>query len=252
MKLVSWNVNGIRAAMGKGFRDFVVAERPDVLCLQETKAEPDQVDLEWADELGYRRCWNCAHKKGYSGTSIWTLVPPVRTKLGMSIEEHDQEGRVITATFDDFHLVNVYTPNAKRGLMRLDYRQRWDADFLSFLKKLNRRKPVIFCGDLNCAHQEIDLANPKSNRRNAGFTDEERAGLDAIQKAGFIDSFREYEKGPGHYSWWTMRTNAREKNIGWRLDYFWVAKRLLSSVSDAAIRSDVFGSDHCPVELELH
>lgn len=251
MRLVSWNVNGIRAAMEKGFRDFVQSEQPDILCLQETKAEPAQVDLRWAEALGYQHFWNCAGKKGYSGTCIWSRTEPCKVRLGVDIEQHDQEGRVITATFDDFHIVNVYTPNAKRELLRLDYRQQWDADFLAYVRKLNRRKPVIFCGDLNCAHQEIDLANPKANRRNAGFTDEERAGLDAIQAAGFVDIFREYESGPGHYSWWTMRTNAREKNIGWRLDYFWVAKRLRPRITAARIRPDIVGSDHCPVEIEL-
>ncbi|MCR9291599.1 MAG: exodeoxyribonuclease III [bacterium] len=251
MRLVSWNVNGIRAAMDRGFRDFVQREQPEILCLQETKAEPAQVDLQWAEELGYQHFWNCAAKKGYSGTCIWSRTEPCKVRLGVDIEQHDQEGRVITATFEDFHLVNVYTPNAKRELLRLDYRQQWDADFLAYVRKLNRRKPVIFCGDLNCAHQEIDLANPKANRRNAGFTDEERAGLDAIQAAGFVDIFREYESGPGHYSWWTMRTNAREKNIGWRLDYFWVAKRLRPRITGARIRADIFGSDHCPVEIEM-
>lgn len=251
MKLASWNVNGIRAAMNKGFRDYVESEQPDILCLQEVKAERDQVDLEWADEMGYHQIWNSAQKKGYSGTSIWSLEVPKKSVLGIGIDEHDSEGRVITATFEDFHVVTVYTPNAQRGLARLDYRLQWDADFLAYVKKLNRRKPVIFCGDVNCAHKEIDLANPKSNRKNAGFTEEERAGLDAIEKAGFVDSFREFDDGPGNYSWWTYRMNAREKNVGWRLDYFWVAKKFMSNVSGAGIRSDILGSDHCPVELTL-
>lgn len=251
MKLVSWNVNGIRAAMDKGFRDFVQSDQPDVLCLQETKATPEQVDLSWAEDLGYHRTWNCASKKGYSGTSIWSKTEPKKSVLGMGVEPHDDEGRVITATFDDFHLVNVYTPNAQRGLTRLDYRQEWDAAFLSYIKKLNRRKPVIFCGDVNCAHREIDLANPKANRKNAGFTEEERAGLDNVANAGFIDSFRQLYDDPGNYTWWTYRSNARERNIGWRLDYFWVAKRFWDRVEDARIRSDIFGSDHCPVELIL-
>ena len=211
MQLVSWNVNGIRAAMDKGFKDFVTNEQPDILCLQETKAEPDQVDTTWADELGYDRVWNCATKRGYSGTSIWSKTPPKKHSLGIGIGEHDDEGRVVTATFEDFHLVNVYTPNSQRGLARLDYRQQWDVDFLAYVRKLNRRKPVIFCGDLNCAHTEIDLANPKSNKKNAGFTEEERSGLDNVVKAGFIDSFREFETGPEHYSWWTYRSNARER-----------------------------------------
>ncbi|TWU33273.1 Exodeoxyribonuclease [Novipirellula artificiosorum] len=251
MRLVSWNVNGIRASMDKGFRDFVESNPPDVLCLQETKAERSQVDLRWADELGYHQIWNGAEKKGYSGTSIWSTVKPSKATLGMGIEQHDREGRVITATFGDFHLVNVYTPNAQRGLKRLDYRQQWDADFLAYVKKLNRRKPVIFCGDVNCAHQEIDLANPKSNRKNAGFSDEERAGLDLVVEAGFLDSFRQFEKGPGHYSWWTYRSDARARNIGWRLDYFWVAKKLWGRVQGARIYSEILGSDHCPVELTL-
>lgn len=251
MKLVSWNVNGIRASMDKGFRDFVQSEQPDVLCLQETKAEPGQVDLEWAENLGYKMMWNCAEKKGYSGTSIWSKTAPKKHVLGIGVDEHDKEGRVITATFDDFHLVTVYTPNSQRELARLPYRQQWDADFLGYVKKLNRRKPVIFCGDVNCAHKEIDLANPKSNRKNAGFSEEERAGLDAVVSAGFLDSFRQFEDGPGNYSWWTYRSGARERNIGWRLDYFWVAKKFWDRVQGARIRCDIFGSDHCPVELDL-
>lgn len=252
MKLISWNVNGIRAAMDKGFREFVEQEQPDVLCLQETKASPEQVDLDWVDALGYHQVWNPAAKKGYSGTAVWSKTPPVKTRLGIGNEQHDDEGRVITATFDAFHVVNVYTPNSQRGLTRLEYRQQWDHDFLEFVKRLNRRKPVIFCGDLNCAHQEIDLANPKQNRKNAGFTDEERAGLDRVSEAGFIDSFRQFDSSPGQYSWWTYRMNARERNIGWRLDYFWVAKRFFDHVKNASIRSDILGSDHCPVELVLH
>ncbi|KAA5543164.1 exodeoxyribonuclease III [Roseiconus nitratireducens] len=252
MKLISWNVNGIRAAMDKGFRDFVVSEQPDILCLQETKASPEQVDLTWADELGYAQTWNCALKKGYSGTSIWSRVPIRKTSLGIGASEHDNEGRVITATLDDFHLVTVYTPNSQRGLTRLNYRLQWDAAFLDYVRKLNRRKPVIFCGDVNCSHQEIDLANPKANQKNAGFTPEERASLDRVCKAGFVDAFRAFHDGPGHYSWWTYRSNARERNIGWRLDYFWVAKKFMDRVQGASIRHDVFGSDHCPVELTLH
>lgn len=251
MKLISWNVNGIRACIKKGFREYVESELPDMLCLQETKAEPEQVELGWVDDLGYHQTWNCAEKKGYSGTAIWTRFAPKKTTLGIGIAEHDREGRVITATFDDFHLVTVYTPNAQRGLARLDYRQKWDADFLAYVSKLNARKPVIFCGDINCAHKEIDLTNPKSNRKNAGFSDEERAAVDNVAAAGFVDSFRRFDQSPGKYSWWTVRSNARERNIGWRLDYFWVAKRLMPRVTGAAIRDDVFGSDHCPVELTL-
>ena len=238
--------------MDKGFREFVESEQPDVLCLQETKATPEQVDLGWADELGYHQSWNCAEKKGYSGTSIWSKTKPSKTTLGIGIEDHDKEGRVVTATFSDFHLVNVYTPNSQRGLARLDYRQTWDEAFLDYVKKLNRRKPVIFCGDVNCSHQEIDLANPKANRKNAGFSDEERAGIDRMIDAGFIDSFRQFDSGPDNYSWWTYRSNARERNIGWRLDYFFVSKKFWSRIAGARIRSEVFGSDHCPVELTVN
>lgn len=251
MKIVSWNVNGIRAAMGKGFREFVESEQPDILCLQETKAEPQQVDLSWTESMGYHQSWNCAEKKGYSGTSIWSKTPPKKTVLGIGIPEHDKEGRVITATFDDFHLVTVYTPNSKRGLLRLDYRQQWDADFLAYVKKLNRRKPVVFCGDLNCAHTEIDLANPKSNKKNAGFTEEERAGLDQMVAGGFLDTFREFDNGPNNFSWWTYRNDARARNIGWRLDYFFISKKLRDRLTGASIRTDIFGSDHCPVEIDL-
>ncbi|MFK8114680.1 MAG: exodeoxyribonuclease III [Rubripirellula sp.] len=251
MRLVSWNVNGIRASMDKGFKDFVQSSLPDVLCLQETKATPEQVNLDWADELGYHRVWNCAEKKGYSGTSIWTLNQTPKHKLGMQVADHDKEGRIITADLDDFQIVTVYTPNSQRGLKRLDYRQEWDRDFLKFLKKLDRRKPVIFCGDLNCAHTEIDLANPKSNKKNAGFTEQEREGLSRIFDDGFVDSFRELNPDPGHYSWWTYRSDARARNIGWRLDYFCVSQKIWSTVSEAKILSDIFGSDHCPVELTL-
>ena len=251
MKIMSWNVNGIRAIMKKGFEDFFKSESPDILCLQETKAQQDQYDGHWVSELGYHQVWNSAEKKGYSGTAIWSKPKPQKTRLGIGDEVHDGEGRVTTATFDDFHLVTVYTPNAQRGLARLDYRQMWDESFLAYVKKLNRTKPVIFCGDLNVSHKEIDLANPKANRKNAGFSDEERAGFDNIVAAGFVDSFREFNDQPGQYTWWTMRTNAREKNIGWRLDYFCVSKRLMQNVADSRIRADIFGSDHCPVELIL-
>ena len=237
--------------MDKGFRRYIESETPAIVCLQETKAQPKQVDAAWADDLGYVRLWNSATKKGYSGTSIWSKLPIRKHSNGIGVPEHDGEGRVITATFDDFHLVNVYTPNSQRGLARLDYRRVWDAAFLAHVRKLNRRKPVIFCGDLNCSHHEIDLANPRANRKNAGFTDPERAGLDAIQAAGFVDSFRQFESGPGHYSWWTYRSGARERNIGWRLDYFWVAKRFMPQITGARIRPEIMGSDHCPVELDL-
>jgi len=251
VKLISWNVNGIRSAMEKGFRDFIESDQPEMLCLQETKAQAEQVDTDWAHELGYHQIWNSAEKKGYSGTAIWSLTAPKKESIGIGIEEHDKEGRVITATFEDFHLVTVYVPNSQRGLMRLDYRMEWDKAFLAYVKKLNQRKPVIFCGDLNCAHHEIDLKNPKPNRKNAGFTEDERAGLDRVVKAGFVDSFRHFEDGPNHYSWWTYRNNARERNIGWRLDYFFVSKKIIDRVEGARIRQDIFGSDHCPVELTL-
>jgi len=251
MRLISWNVNGIRAAIKKGFREFVQSDAPDILCLQETKATPEQVDLTWVEDLGYQHVWNCAEKKGYSGTSIWSKVAPLETQLGMGKKEHDQEGRIIRATFDEFHVVTVYTPNSKRDLSRLEYRQKWDADFLRFVRRLNKDKPVIFCGDLNCAHKEIDLANPKPNRKNAGFTEQEREGIDNIVEAGFVDSFRAFDDNPGRYSWWTVRANARERNIGWRLDYFCVAEEFMSNVKSARIRDDVFGSDHCPVELTI-
>ncbi|MCC9602463.1 exodeoxyribonuclease III [Stieleria sp. JC731] len=251
MKLVSWNVNGIRAAMDKGLRSYVETEQPDVLCFQETKASAEQVQTDWAAALGYHQYWNSAEKKGYSGTAIWSKIEPSKINHGIGIVDHDSEGRVLTATFDDFHLVNVYTPNAQRGLARLDYRQIWDAAFLEYVKKLNRRKPVIFCGDVNCAHKEIDLANPKANRKNAGFTEEERAGLDNVCSAGFIDSFRHFDPSPEKYTWWTYRMNARARNIGWRLDYFWVAKRFIDRIESAGIRDDIMGSDHCPVELTV-
>ncbi len=251
MRLTSWNINGIRAAMDKGLRSFVEAEPPDVLCLQETKADSSQIDLIWAASLGYEAHVASGVRKGYSGTAILTRTAPERVTFGLGMEEHDQEGRVVTATFPDFHLVNVYTPNSQRGLLRLDYRVKWDLDFLDFLQRLRAEKPVIFCGDLNCAHQEIDLANPKQNRRNAGFTNEERSGLTRILDAGFLDSFRQFEPGPNHYTWWTQRVDARARNIGWRIDYFMVDTRFWDRVVSASIRSEVLGSDHCPVELVL-
>ena len=251
MKLVSWNVNGIRASTDKGLRDFVTSEQPDVLCLQETKAHPEQVNTTWLEELGYAGVWNSAKKKGYSGTAIFSRVATKKTSIGMSIAEHDDEGRIIMAEFDDFQLVTVYTPNSQRELKRLPYRQQWDTDFLKWLKKLRRKKPVIFCGDLNVAHQEIDLANPKTNTRNAGFTQEERDGLSNMLDAGFKDSFREFESGPEHYSWWTYRMNCRARNVGWRLDYFCVDEKIWDHVQDAKIRPEIMGSDHCPVELTL-
>lgn len=251
MKLVTWNVNGIRASTDKGLRQYVETERPDVVCLQEIKAHQDQVNTSWADELGYHAVWNSATKKGYSGTLTWSKSKPIRHKLGLGIADHDNEGRVITTTYDDFTLVNVYTPNSQSGLKRLSYRGEWDDAFLEFVRRRNRRHPVIFCGDLNCAHQEIDLANPKTNRNNPGFTDQERQAIDRIIDNGFVDSFRDFNDQPNQYSWWSYRAGARARNVGWRLDYFMVAKRLMDRVESVSIRSDILGSDHCPVELIL-
>lgn len=249
MKFVSWNVNGIRAVMKKGFLDFVHECKPDILCLQESKAHKEQVDL---DLKPYRDFWNPAVKKGYSGTVIFTKREPVDVKLGMGVPDHDQEGRVITAEFDDFFLVNVYTPNSKRELLRLDYRTReWDVAFLKYLKKLEKKKPVIFCGDLNVAHREIDIARPKDNRRNPGFTDEERESFSRILESGFIDTFREFTKDGGHYSWWSYMGRAREKNVGWRIDYFCISRALRPRLEGASILPEVQGSDHCPVVMEL-
>ncbi len=224
---------------------------PEAICLQETKAHSEQVNLAWMEELGYTGVWNSAVKKGYSGTAIFSRVPSLGSSIGMGMTEHDSEGRIVTTEFEDFQLVTVYTPNSQRALARLEYRQQWDAAFLKWLKKIQKAKPVIFCGDLNCAHQEIDLANPKTNRRNAGFTDEERAGLDRIVDADFVDSFREFDDSAEKYSWWTYRMNCRSRNIGWRLDYFFVDAAAWSLVKNAAIRPEIMGSDHCPVELTL-
>ncbi len=251
MQLISWNVNGIRASMDKGFRDFVETEQPDIICLQETKAHPDQVNLDWMTELGYEGVWNSAVKKGYSGTVIFSKTPMLKSSIGMGIGEHDSEGRIVSAEFDDFELITVYTPNSQRALARLDYRMQWDEAFTRFIEKRRKKKPVIFCGDLNVAHQEIDLANPKTNRRNAGFTDEERSSFTRFIENGFRDSFREFEEGPEHYSWWTYRMNCRARNVGWRLDYFLVDEKFWDSVESASIRPEIMGSDHCPVELRL-
>ena len=251
MQLISWNVNGIRASMDKGFRDFVEAEQPDVICLQETKAHPDQVNLDWMTELGYEGVWNSAVKKGYSGTVIFSQTPMLKSSIGMGIGEHDSEGRIVSAEFDDFELITVYTPNSQRALARLDYRMQWDDAFTHFVETRRKKKPVIFCGDLNVAHQEIDLANPNTNRRNAGFTDEERSSFTRFIENGFRDSFREFEEGPQHYSWWTYRMNCRARNVGWRLDYFMVDEKIWNRVQSASIRPEIMGSDHCPVELCL-
>ena len=249
MKLISWNVNGIRAALKKGFADFLAAEDADVVCVQETKAHPD--DLAGVEWPGYTVHWNWAEKKGYSGVLTLSKREPLSVSRGIGKAEHDSEGRVLTTEFADFFLVNVYVPNSKRELTRLPYRQQWDRDFLAHLKSLEKRKPVIFCGDLNVAHTEIDLARPKDNVKNHGFTPEERAGFDAFVKAGLVDTFREFEKGGGHYTWWSQMGTARAKNIGWRIDYFLCSAALRPRLKAAKIFPHVTGSDHCPVGLEL-
>lgn len=251
MKLISWNVNGIRAVIKKNFGEFVAQYQPDILCLQETKARAEQVDLP-LELAGYRCYWNAAQKPGYSGTAIFTKHEPININYGIGIEEHDTEGRVITAEFPDFHLVTVYTPNSQNELRRLPYRQEWDADFLAYCKELEQSKPVIFCGDLNVAHQEIDLARPKQNRQSAGFSDEERANFDKILEAGFIDTFRHLHPDiTDTYSWWSYRAGARGKNVGWRIDYFCISSTLMDRVKSAEILADVHGSDHCPVTLDI-
>ena len=249
MKLISWNVNGLRAVLKKNFLEFLSEEKPDVLCLQETKCTPDQVEQLWP--ASYTTYWNCAEKKGYSGTAIFTRERPLQVTPHLGISEHDREGRVLTAEYEGFFLVNVYTPNSKRELERLPYRQEWDRDFLAYLKKLEQTKPVIICGDLNVAHTEIDLANPKANVRNHGFTIEERNGFSAFVKAGFMDSFREFEKGGGHYTWWSPMSGARSRNVGWRIDYFLLSQSLRPCLKKAFIRPEVMGSDHCPVGIEI-
>lgn len=250
VKLISWNVNGLRAVLGKGFRDFFEQADADVVCLQETKARPEQVDLDWLE--GYSTHWNSAEKAGYSGTLVLSKRKPTAVTLGMGIDEHDTEGRIVTAEYRGFYLVNVYTPNAQNGLKRLDYRMQWDRDFLAYLKHLENEKPVLVCGDLNVAHQEIDLARPKANRKNAGFSDEERAGFDQLMEAGFIDTFRHlHPDEPEHYSWWSYRAGARGKNIGWRIDYWLMSAALKKRLKHSSIMPEVMGSDHCPVALEL-
>ena len=249
MKIISWNVNGIRAVIKKGFYDFIEEYQPDILCIQETKAHKEQVDLDLSN-YPYQY-WNSAVKKGYSSTAIFSKVKPLNIINDMGIEEHDQEGRVITMELDKYYLVTVYTPNSKRELLRLPYRQKWDADFLEYMKKLEKDKPVIFCGDLNVAHEEIDLKNPKTNHFNPGFTDEERRGFSNIVEAGFIDTFREFNKDGGHYTWWSYMFQARKRDIGWRIDYFCISKILKSKLLDAYILKDVMGSDHAPVVMEI-
>ena len=249
MKLISWNVNGLRACVGKNFIEDFQKLDADIFCLQETKLQEGQIDL---DLPGYHQYWNYAEKKGYSGTAVFTKQEPLSVSYGIGVEEHDHEGRVITLEFDDFYLVTVYTPNSQDGLARLDYRMKWEDDFLAYIQSLDAKKPVIYCGDLNVAHKEIDLKNPKTNRKNAGFTDEERAKLTHVLESGFVDTFRHfYPDTEGIYSWWSYRFKAREKNAGWRIDYFIVSERMAGQLADAKIHTEIFGSDHCPVELLL-
>ena len=249
MKFISWNVNGLRAVVGKDFKESFAALDADFFCLQETKLQAGQIELDFP---GYTSYWNYADKKGYSGTAIFTRHQPLQVTYGMGIDEHDHEGRVITLEMEEFFLVTVYTPNSQDELKRLAYRMKWEEDFRAYLLSLDQRKPVIVCGDLNVAHQEIDLKNPKTNRRNAGFTDEEREKMTLLLQNGFIDSFRHFHPDQTDaYSWWSYRFKAREKNAGWRIDYFLVSERLASALSGASIHSEIFGSDHCPVELTL-
>ncbi len=249
-KMISWNVNGIRATLTKGFMDFFNEIDADIFCLQETKCQVGQVEMEMP---GYYQYWNAAEKKGYSGTAIFTKEEPIKVIYDMGIDEHDKEGRVITLEFNDYFFVTVYTPNSKAELERLDYRMTWEDDFLNYLKNLEKTKPVIFCGDLNVAHKEIDLKNPKSNRRNAGFTDEEREKFSKLLEEGFIDTFRHfYPDIEGAYSWWSYRFNARKNNAGWRIDYFLTSNILKDKLIDSKIHNEVLGSDHCPVEIDIN
>lgn len=249
LKFISWNVNGLRACVGKGFAEEFKTLDADFFCLQETKMQQGQLDLEFD---GYKSYWNYADKKGYSGTAVYTRHTPLAVTLGMGIDEHDHEGRIVTLEMEQFYLVCVYVPNSQDGLRRLDYRMRWEDDFRAYLLNLNKSKPVIVCGDLNVAHEEIDLKNPKTNRKNAGFTDEERQKLTTLLGSGFTDSFRHfYPDKEGIYSWWSYRFRAREKNSGWRIDYFLVSNDIAPRMTDAKIHTEVFGSDHCPVELDL-
>ena len=249
MRLISWNVNGIRACVNKGFEEFFKQIDADIFCIQETKCQPGQIALEFEGYISY---WNSAEKKGYSGTAIFTKQKPINAQYGIGIEEHDKEGRVITLEYEDFYMVNIYTPNSKRELERLDYRQIWEDEIRKYLLNLNIKKPVIMCGDLNVAHQEIDLKNPKTNRGNAGFTDEEREKMTALLSAGFIDTYRYlYPEKEGAYSWWSYMGRAREKNVGWRIDYFIVSESIKDKIKEATIYPEVMGSDHCPVGLEI-
>ena len=249
MKFISWNVNGLRACVQKGFLDFFHTIDADFFCIQESKLQEGQIDL---DLPGYHQYWNYAEKKGYSGTAIFAKKEPISVAYGIGMEEHDKEGRVITLEYDNFYLVTCYTPNSQNELARLPYRMTWEDDFLAYLKKLDAVKPVILCGDLNVAHEEIDLKNPKTNHKNAGFSDEERAKMTDLLGAGFTDTFRFfYPDAEGIYSWWSYRFKAREKNAGWRIDYFITSKRLDGKLEKAAIHTDIFGSDHCPIELVI-
>lgn len=249
MKLISWNVNGLRACMDKGFMDFFKEMDADVFCLQETKLQAGQIEM---DLPGYYQYWNYAEKKGYSGTAMFTKTEPLNVTYGIGIDEHDKEGRVITAEFEEYYVVTVYTPNSQRELARLDYRMTWEEAFLNYIKSLDAKKPVIFCGDLNVAHKEIDLKNPKTNHKNAGFTDEERACFSKVLESGFVDTFRYfYPEMKDIYSWWSYMFQARAKNAGWRIDYFVTSERLNEKLEDAKIHTTVMGSDHCPVELTL-
>lgn len=249
MKFISWNVNGLRACEGKGFSNIFNSLDADFFCLQETKMQAGQLDLAF---MGYQSYWNYADKKGYSGTAIYTRHQPLDVKMGIGIDEHDHEGRVITLEYDRFYLITVYVPNSQDGLKRLDYRMKWEDDFRNYILELDKRKPVIICGDLNVAHKEIDIKNPKSNRRNAGFTDEEREKMSILLNSGMTDTFRYfYPEQKDIYSWWSYRFQAREKNAGWRIDYFVTSQRLQSQIADAKIHTEVLGSDHCPVELLL-
>lgn len=253
MKLISWNVNGLRAVINKGFKNFYNDIKADIMCLQETKMQQDQISMDINDIFKDRYVyWNSAEKKGYSGTVVISKIKPINVTYGIGKDEHDKEGRIITLEFDSFYLVNCYTPNSKRELERLDYRMIWEDEVRSYLKELDKMKPVVYCGDLNVAHNEIDLKNPSSNHHNAGFTNEERAKMTELLNAGFIDTFRyKYPEKTGAYSWWSYMFHARENNAGWRIDYFIVSDSIKDKIEDAKILSDVMGSDHCPVELDL-
>ncbi|RPG03741.1 MAG: exodeoxyribonuclease III [Pelagibacteraceae bacterium TMED246] len=250
MKIISWNVNGIRAVLKKGFLDFINEWDPDIICIQETKAHPEQVEL-ILNKHKYQY-WNSAVKKGYSGTAIFSKIKPISVKNDMNIEKHDNEGRVICMELKNYYLITVYTPNSKRDLSRLNYRSKeWDSDFLKYLKKLETNKPIVFCGDLNVAHKEIDLKNPKTNKRNAGFTNEERVGFDNYINSGFLDTFRMFNTEPDHYTWWSYMFNSRAKNVGWRIDYFCISEILKNKITKSIILPEIMGSDHAPILVEI-